>query len=101
MTTLDIAKEYVGFGWSILPVKPDEKRPYMSNWLQYQHSRASDNMIEGWFTRLSGAGIGAVTGKISNMVVLDVESWCTTPVEEILKKYPTQMVARSGSGGWH
>ena len=26
MTTLDIAKEYVGFGWSILPVKPDEKR---------------------------------------------------------------------------
>lgn len=101
MTTLDIAKEYVGFGWSILPVKPDEKRPYMSNWLQYQHSRASDSMIEGWFTRLSGAGIGAVTGKISNMVVLDVESWCTTPIEEILKKYPTQMVARSGSGGWH
>ena len=94
-------REYVNSGWSILPVKPEEKRPYMTNWLQYTHTRASMDMVENWFRSLSGAGVGAVTGKISNIVVLDVESWCKTPIEEIIKKYPTQRIARSGSGGWH
>ena len=98
---IDQVREYVNSGWSVLPVKPEEKRPYMSNWLQYTKNRAYLQTVENWFTHLSGAGVGAVTGKISNMVVLDVESWCKIPIEELLKKYPTQMVARSGSGGYH
>lgn len=97
----DQIKEYVNSGWSILPVKPEEKRPYMTNWLQYTKNRATLETVENWFNHLSGAGVGAVTGKISNMVVLDVESWCKIPIEELLKKYPTQMISRSGSGGYH
>lgn len=94
-------REYVNNGWSILPVKPEEKRPYMTNWLQYTRTKATLSTVENWFRSLSGAGVGAVTGKISNIVVLDVESWCKTPIEELLKRYPTQLIARSGSGGWH
>ena len=101
MQMIDLVMEYVDSGWSILPVKPEEKRPYMSNWLQYTRTRATREMAENWFRALTGAGVGAVTGKISNMVVLDVESYCKTPIEELLKKWPTQMVARSGSGGYH
>lgn len=101
MTTNEYAIEYLNSGWSILPVKPEEKRPYMMNWLQYTHSRATREMVENWFKSLSGAGIGVVTGKISNMVVLDVESYCKTPIEELLKIYPTQMYSRTGSGGYH
>ena len=99
--TTDYAIEYVDSGWSILPVKPEDKRPYMTNWLQYNHTRASREMAVNWFKQLSGAGIGVVTGKISNMVVLDVESYCPTPIEELLKMYPTQMISRTGSGGYH
>ena len=99
--TTDYAIEYVDSGWSILPVKPEDKRPYMTNWLQYNHTRASKEMAVNWFKQLSGAGIGVVTGKISNMVVLDVESYCPTPIDELLKKYPTQMISRTGSGGYH
>lgn len=73
----------------------------MTNWLQYTRTRAPKAVVENWFNTLSRAGVGVVTGRISNMVVLDVESWCKTPIEEILKKYPTQMIARSGSGGYH
>lgn len=101
MTTNEYAIEYLNSGWSILPVKPEEKRPYMMNWLQYTHSRATREMVENWFKSLSGAGIGVVTGKISNMVVLDVESYCKTPIEELLRMYPTQMYSRTGSGGYH
>lgn len=97
----NIVLDYVDSGWSILPVKPDEKRPYMSNWLQYMKSRATKETVENWFRSLSGAGVGVVTGKISNMVVLDVEHYCKTPIEELLRKYPTQMYSRTGSGGYH
>lgn len=100
-TILEHAVEYVNTGWSVLPVRPNEKRPYMANWLSYQHTRATLDMVENWFTSLSDAGIGLVTGKISNVVVLDVEGWCRIPIDELLKKYPTQMVARSGGGGYH
>lgn len=58
-------------------------------------------MVEGWFNNLAGAGVGAVTGRISNMVVLDVERDCPYSIEDLLRKYPTQMVAKSGGGGYH
>ncbi len=99
--TNDLIKSYVDSGWSILPVKPEEKRPYMTNWLQYMRVKATQKQVDNWFNNLAGAGVGVVTGKISNIVVLDVESYCKTPIEELLKKYPTQLIARSGSGGWH
>ena len=98
---LDQVKEYANHGWSILPVKPDEKRPYMQNWLQYTKERAGEQVLSGWFTHLSGAGVGVVTGKVSGILVLDVESHCPQPIEGILRKYPTNMVSRTGSGGYH
>lgn len=101
MTLTEQALEYVDWGWSVLPVKPREKRPYMTNWLTYQHQKANKDIVENWFNNLSGAGIGVVTGKISGIVVLDVESYCKIPIEELLKKYPTQLVAKTGGGGYH
>lgn len=95
------ALEYVDSGWSVLPVKPEDKRPYMTNWLQYNHTRATKEMVQNWFNNLSGAGIGVVTGKISNIVVLDVESYCKIPIDELLRRYPTQLYSKTGSGGYH
>lgn len=100
-TIIEEALEYIDNGWSILPVKPEEKRPFMTNWLQYTKTRATKEMANNWFRNLSGAGVGAVTGRISNIVVLDVESYCPTPVEELLKRYPTQLISKTGSGGYH
>jgi hypothetical protein len=101
MNNTNIACEYVDSGWSVLPVKPEEKRPYMTNWLQYTRTRANKQTVINWFNSLTGAGIGVVTGKVSNMVVLDIESDCPYPIEDILKRYPTQMYSRTGSGGYH
>lgn len=98
---IDVVNEYVDLGWSVLPVKPEEKRPYMTNWLQYTKTRASKQTVTGWFSTLSNAGVGVVTGKVSNMVVLDIESDCPYPIEDLLRRYPTQMYSRTGSGGYH
>ena len=86
---IEQVRDYVSFGWSVLPVKPEEKRPYMTNWLQYTKTKAPLDKVENWFRSLSRAGVGAVTGKVSNIVVLDVESYCPTPIEDLLRKYPT------------
>ena len=101
MTVNELAAEYVDSGWSVLPVRPEEKRPYMTNWLQYTKTRAPKATVDNWFTNLTGAGVGVVTGRISNMVVLDIEHDCPYPIEDLLKRYPTQMIARSGGGGYH
>ncbi len=98
---VDRALEYVNLGWSILPVRPDDKRPYMTNWLQYQKIRADRNLVTSWFSSLSNAGVGLVTGRISGVVVLDVEHDCPIPIEDILRKYPTGMISKSGGGGRH
>ena len=97
----EIAVEYANFGWSVLPVKPEEKRPIMTNWRQYAKNRPSAKMVEDWFVKRSGVGIGIATGRVSGVVVLDVESYCPSPIEELLRKYPTQLISRSGSGGYH
>jgi len=95
------AIKYLEGGWSVLPVRPDEKRPFMSNWLQYTKTRADRKTVENWFNNLAGAGIGAVTGRISGIIVLDIECDCPYSIEELLRKYPTQMISKSGSGGYH
>lgn len=101
LATAELAASYVDSGWSVLPVRPDEKRPYMTNWLQYTKTRANKRMVSEWFHNLAGAGVGVVTGRVSNMVVLDIENDCPYPIEDLLKKYPTQMYSRTGSGGYH
>lgn len=101
MIIKDCALDYASSGWSVLPVRPEEKRPFMSNWLQYNSTKATEEQIKNWFKSLSGAGVGVVTGRISEIVVLDVESACSTPISEILKLYPTGRVAKTGSGGYH
>lgn len=100
-TTIDLAAEYVDSGWSVLPVKPEEKRPIMTNWLQYTKTKATKETVTSWFANLSGVGVGVVTGRVSNMVVLDVEASCPYSIEDLLRRYPTQMYSRTGSGGYH
>lgn len=98
---IDVVSEYVDLGWSVLPVKPEDKRPYMTNWLQYTRAKASKQTVLNWFNGLTNAGVGVVTGRVSNMVVLDIESDCPYPIEDLLRRYPTQMYSKTGSGGYH
>lgn len=101
MSPKDKIKQYWDYGWSLLPVKPEDKRPYTQNWLQYTKQKANFNMVNEWFTHLSGAGVGVVTGRVSDLVVLDVENYCETPINELLSKYPTNLISKTGSGGYH
>ena len=59
-------------GFSIIPVKKD-KRPFVK-WEKYQTQRADEKQIQDWWERWPIANIGIVTGEVSNLTVVDLDS---------------------------
>ena len=66
---------YLKANISIIPVGPD-KKPLVP-WLEYQKRRATPEEVETWFKRFPDlAFIGIVTGRISGLVVIDIDEIC-------------------------
>jgi len=66
------AIEYHRMGMSVIPVRPD-KRPLV-RWQQYQRKQATEAEIREWWTRWPAANTGIVTGAISGIDAIDVDS---------------------------
>lgn len=56
---------------SVIPVGKD-KRPLI-NWKEFQDRFATPEEVQGWFDVFDDPQIGFVTGKISNLTVVDIE----------------------------
>ena len=70
---LAAALSYLARGWSVLPLRPRDKRPIRS-WQEWQHARPSEPEVRAWFTAWPDANLGIVTGAISGLLVLDVDA---------------------------
>ena len=95
-TMYEWAQVYSGIGWSVIPVQPRAKIPLVS-WTQYQFSRPSEQTLAAWFNHNCPVNIGVVTGKVSNIIVLDIDD--TDAVQG--KQLPPTPCSRSGGGGLH
>lgn len=94
-TKVEIALEYRNkFGWSVIPLKPKSKVPLIK-WEEFQKRLATEEEIIEWFTKNPNANIGIVTGRISNLVIVDVEKSGDT------KGYPSTVICKTGGGGYH
>lgn len=63
---------YAGrLGMKIIPVEPMGKRPFLANWTEL----ASDNpeQIREWWSKYPDANIGIATGKVNEIIVLDID----------------------------
>jgi len=91
------ALEYLSRGWSIIPIKEIEdcKKPYLDSWTGFQKRLPTKEEIETWWTQFSHANIGIITGRISNLVVLDIDDRNSIP-----NGLPPTLVAETGKG-WH
>ena len=74
MTTLQYAKYYVTKGFSVIPLKAKDKRPAIPSWKIYQSKLTTKDELESWFGNGSNNNIGIVTGAISGIVVVDLDS---------------------------
>ena len=70
-TKLEAALEYLDRGWSIIPIKPEGKRPAIK-WLDYQERQPTEKEVEEWWTKWPTYDIAIVTGAISGVVVVDL-----------------------------
>ncbi len=93
-TNLDWALYYRSIGWSPFPVARGDKTPLVK-WEKYQTEIATEEKIRGWWQKYPEASIGVATGKVSGIVVVDVEAGGDT------KDLPATVVSHTGGGGFH
>jgi putative DNA primase/helicase len=89
------AVEYESLGWSVIPVGND-KKPLIP-WKTYQEKRADFDQIAVWWDKNPTANVGIVTGLISSLIVLDLDSQAA--IEQAKKLgIPKTPVAQTGKG---
>lgn len=116
----EAALDYARRGWSVIPVhsigrrtctcgRPDcaspGKHPRVA-WSEATEEAASEAQVQEWWRRWPDANVGVVTGRVSGVVVLDVdprnggEESLTDLVAEF-GELPATLASRTGGGGRH
>src|SRR3990167_11196636 len=85
---LEIALRLLKTKHSIIPVGLD-KIPLVK-WLEYQNRFATEEEVKAWFTKYPEANVGIITGKISNLVVIDIEKGGD------IKRFPETLTVKTG-----
>ena len=74
------------------------KKPKGILWAEYQNRLPSEDEVIKWFSDWPDANIGIVTGKISNLVVFDLDSTDTVEYAESEGGFPDTPKVRTGKG---
>lgn len=69
---LETALQYQKMGFSVIPCRQD-KKPYIK-WEEFQKRIASEDEIRAWWQKWPDANVGIVTGIISNLAVIDIDT---------------------------
>jgi hypothetical protein len=88
-----VALNYAKSGFSVIPVGQDKKP--LIEWKKFQSEKASEEKIKKWFAKFPSANVGIITGKISGIVVVDIEAGGD------IKNLPATVISKTGGGGWH
>ena len=100
LTFLSIALKYQELGLSIIPCEGKEGKKPIVSWKLYQDRKAPKKLIETWFSG-SDKNIAIVTGKLSNITVVDCDD-LTLSLEDLLLEFgETPYIVRTPKGGFH
>lgn len=92
---MTIATEYLKLNWSLIPIGP--KKIPLVNWKEFQSKRAGIEEISQWLILPNFKGLAVVTGKISGVVVLDIDKGASLDG----RKVPKSPSVKTGNDGWH
>jgi hypothetical protein len=70
----EAALMYLDMGYNVMPLRPDNKKPYLHSWLPLQDDRVQPHEVDSWWMEWPRANVGIITGKISNLLVFDLDS---------------------------
>jgi hypothetical protein len=96
---------YLARGWSVVPIEPRGKRPLV-RWEAFQRHAPGEAEVRAWFARWPDANVGVVTGRVSGLVVLDVDprhdgAESLAGLERTHGSVPPGIEAETGGGGRH
>jgi hypothetical protein len=102
---LDAARDDAARGWSVIPMQPRGKRPLVA-WREFQQRPARGDQIEAWFRHWPDANVGIVTGRLSGLIVVDIDAQHGGPdsvaaLEALHGLLPATVEALTGGGGRH
>lgn len=104
-STLTWAKAYIKKGWSLIPLKKDEKIAAIK-WDKYQSVRPTLEEVESWFGPGSAYQIAIVCGNVSGglfVIDFDGEHWKES-FENFIHAFPEfaeTLIVETGSGKAH
>ncbi len=81
-------------GRSVMPVKKD-KRPYLKSWAYLQKTHPSEEDLVEWWTKWPDANVAMITGKISGISVIDVDTYKGADASP----FPLTYTVKTGQGG--
>jgi hypothetical protein len=61
----------------------------------------TEDEVRGWWEKWPNANVGVATGRISDLVVVDIDPHRGGDPREVHKKYPTELISRTGANGFH
>ncbi|MBI3001978.1 MAG: bifunctional DNA primase/polymerase [Deltaproteobacteria bacterium] len=98
---LTAALIYQKRAFSVIPIQPGEKKPLFA-WEEYQSRRATEEEIKPWWLKWPEANVGIVTGSVSGLIAVDVDSIeAKDKLKGLLSDYDLSAVPRSRTGkGW-
>ena len=90
------AADYYRGGWGPIPIKKASKQTALARLAPYLERRATADELRTW----SWSGVGIVTGRVSGVLVLDVDG---PEGEAELQRHghPATPMVRTASGGLH
>ncbi|MFN9790788.1 MAG: bifunctional DNA primase/polymerase [Holosporales bacterium] len=98
------AAAYADLGWSVIPVARQSKKPLVK-WKSFQQTPPNTALLEEWRQHYATANIAVVTGRVSNLLVIDIDDEQAVPaleqavgiVDILALPVPTVKTGR----GWH
>jgi hypothetical protein len=89
----------------VIPIEPRGKRPLVA-WLEFQQRRADADEIDAWYRRWPDANVGVVTGRISGLIVVDIDPRhqglaSLERLQQERGRLPPTVEAETGGGGRH
>lgn len=97
MNFREAAEKYLQRGWSVIPISPKAKTPFIK-WVGYADKRAEWLDLQAWFAGQNN-NVAIVTGQISGLVVIDIDK--PELFADYQAKYPTGLISRTPRGGYH
>ena len=99
------AMDYRAAGWSVVPLRPRDKRPLI-RWEEFQGGLPSEADVVEWQRRWPDANVGIVTGSASRLIVLDIDPkhGGDDSLEQLERRFgrlAATVEARTGGGGRH